>query len=59
MKDIHLKLILDLIAEVEISVREWAKKVDDLLKDVVYGCIIKYFQLSNDYYFIETISNLT
>lgn len=33
--------IIDLITDLNADVREWAKKVDDLLKDIVYGCLIK------------------
>jgi hypothetical protein len=34
--------VIDLITDVNSEVREWAKKVDDLLKDVVYASLIKY-----------------
>mmetsp|Transcript_39951 Transcript_39951/g.38510 ORF Transcript_39951/g.38510 Transcript_39951/m.38510 type:complete len:164 (+) Transcript_39951:182-673(+) len=33
--------VLSLITDTNLEVREWAKKVDDLLKDVVYGSLIK------------------
>ena len=33
--------VLALITDTNVEVREWAKKVDDLLKDVVYGSLIK------------------
>jgi hypothetical protein len=33
--------VIALITDTNPEVREWAKKVDDLLKDVVYGSLIK------------------
>lgn len=33
--------IIEMVCDLNGEVREWAKKVDDLLKDVVYGCLIK------------------
>jgi hypothetical protein len=33
--------VITLITDVTVEVRDWAKKVDELLKDVVYGSLIK------------------
>ena len=33
--------VINLITDVTVEVREWAKKVDDLLKDLVYGTLTK------------------
>ena len=34
--------VIDLIADFHSEIKEWAKKVDDLLKDVVYNSLSKY-----------------
>lgn len=45
--------IIEMVCDLNGEVREWAKKVDDLLKDVVYGCLIK----NNQYLSLDDLLN--